>query len=155
MDPFQFCNTKSDSNAVVQFETTLRKQGHNNVIIVHTCRFSSNRIKYSHVWLKIQQPKMYNSCKFYEFQSWQNYQSQIHCQIYCKCMDKLKDMGMHPHMHEQPLSAWSNCLVNTWSVPNANALSNLEYKCIVKCECIISIIECKYIVKCKCIANVI
>ena len=55
----------------------------------------------------------------------------------------------HPHMHGQPLSARSNYLVNTWSVPNANALSNLEYKCIVKCESIISIIECKYIVKCK------
>ena len=45
----------------------------------------------------------------------------------------------HPQMHGQPLSAWSKCCINAWSIPNANAF---KCKYIVKCECIISIIEC-------------
>ena len=47
-------------------------------------------------------------------------------------------------MQGQPLSAYSKCHINAWSIPNTNASSNantLPCEYIIKCECIISVIE--------------
>ena len=94
-----------------------------------------------------------------EFQTWQNSQSQIYWQIYCKCMGKLKYMGKYIVNACADSNTWatltSQCMVK---MPRECMISSkimlmhyqiLKCKCIVKCECIISIIKCKYIVKCK------
>ena len=60
---------------------------------------------------------------------------------------KLMQIHGHPQMHGQPLrhAFMVKCFMNTWSesVPNVNALSNLEIQMYGQCECIVSIIECK------------
>ena len=90
---------------------------HVSRLISSVMAFQEHNLKPYHSWLVSGVSNM-------EFQSWQNYQTQIHCQFHCKCMGKFKYIVNFVANAWATSEAWSKHGLNAWSNSNANALSN-------------------------------